>query len=241
MGRGGGGAVRAGLLSRRMTGPWQNFIPAAPAPLGYHGFYPAPMPDGSCLELPLRDRGTHAVAGLIVNQASFTVLRALAAWMTATARKHGAEVVVGLPTLGQSLAPLVAEGLGHTNWVAPGWSRKTWYDEALSVSATSSTSPDPRAMWLDPNLLPRLAGRRVLLVDDVLASGVSAAAGVALLATVGVRPVALSVAMIQGDRWRPLWAEDIPVSAAFATPLFDPHPAGWLPRPETAPHALCRP
>jgi len=224
-----------------MSIPWQSFSHAAPAGAGYRGVYPAPMPDGSWLDLPLRDRRDHAVAGLLVNQASFAVVRALSGWMTAVARRHAAEVVVGLPTLGQTLAPLVAEGLGHTNWVAPGWSRKTWYEEALSVPAASSTSPASRAMWLDPNLLPRLAGRRVLLVDDVLSTGTSAAAGVALLAAVGVRPVALNVAMIQGDRWRAAWPEDIPVCAAFATPIFAPGAEGWLPRPETAPQELCRP
>ena len=55
--------------------------------------------------------------------------------MAEAAARFGAEVVVGMPTLGQVFAPLVAEALGHANWVAPGWSRKRWYEEAAVGAA----------------------------------------------------------------------------------------------------------
>jgi adenine/guanine phosphoribosyltransferase-like PRPP-binding protein len=129
----------------------------------------------------------------------------------------------------------VAQALGHANWVAPGWSRKRWYDEALSVPASSSTAPEARRLWLDPRIVHRLAGRRVLLVDDVISTGSSALAGLALLQGVGVRPVALLVAMAQGDRWRAAWPAGLPVRAAFATPIFTRAPGGWLPQPGSAP------
>lgn len=218
---------------------WQQFD-AATAPTGpFADRYSAAMPDGRALTLPLRDFSTFAVAGFIANQASFPVVRALAGWMTEVARPLGAEVVVGLPTLGQVFAPLIAENLGHANWVAPGWSRKRWYEDRLSVPVHSITSPTERRLWLDPRIQHRLAGRRVLLVDDVISTGASALAGLALLQAAGVRPVALLVAMAQGDRWRAGWPNDISLRAAFATPIFRPSPAGWLPRPGTAPHPLC--
>jgi hypothetical protein len=50
-------------------------------------------------------------------------------------------VVVGLPTLGHVFGPLMAEALGHSNWVAPGYSRKLWYEERLSVPLVSSRRP----------------------------------------------------------------------------------------------------
>jgi adenine/guanine phosphoribosyltransferase-like PRPP-binding protein len=197
--------------------------------------YPAPMPDGARLVLPLRDYGEVAVAGFIANQAAIRVAQRIGGWMADAARDIGAEVVVGMPTLGQVFAPMVADALGHANWVAPGWSRKRWYDDALSVPASSSTAPDARRLWIDPRIVHRLAGRRVLLVDDVISTGSSALAGLALLERAGVRPVALLLAMAQGDRWRAAWPAALPVRAAFATPIFTRAPGGWLPRPGSAP------
>ena len=218
---------------------WQAFTAATGEDGPFTDRYPAPMPDGSRLVLPLRDYGEIAVAGFIANQAAITVAQRIGGWMAEAARDLGAEIVVGLPTLGQVFAPAVAEGLGHANWVAPGWSRKRWYEEALSVPASSSTAPTERRLWLDPRLLPRLAGKRALLVDDVISTGSSALAGVALLDGVGARPVGLLVAMAQGDRWRATWPADIAVRAAFATPIFTRVAGGWLPRPGSAPHGLC--
>jgi adenine/guanine phosphoribosyltransferase-like PRPP-binding protein len=218
---------------------WQAFRPRATPRAAWTSEYEAPMPDGSALALPLRDLGETAVAGFVANQASFAVTRRLSAWMAEVARPLGAEVVVGLPTLGQVFAPPLAEALGHPNWVAPGWSRKRWYEERLSVAARSITSPGERRLWLDPRLLPRLAGRRVLLVDDVISTGASALAGLGLLAAAGVTPVALLVAMAQGDRWRGAWPAGIPVRAVFATPIFHRAPEGWVPIPGSAPADLC--
>jgi adenine/guanine phosphoribosyltransferase-like PRPP-binding protein len=218
---------------------WQSFSPRATPPAAWAETYDAPMPDATVLRLPLRDLGETAVAGFVANQAGFPVLRRLSAWMTDLARAFGAEVVVGLPTLGQVFAPAVAEALGHPNWVAPGWSRKRWYEERLSVAAHSITSPGERRLWLDPRLLPRVAGRRVLLVDDVISTGASARAGLALLAAAGVTPVALLLAMAQGDRWSAAWPAAIPVRAVFATPILARAPSGWLPVPGTARHDVC--
>ncbi|KAA2213457.1 phosphoribosyltransferase [Teichococcus oryzae] len=220
---------------------WQVFRPR-PERAAFADSYPAPMPNGLSLCMPLRGHGQIGVAWLIVNQASFAVHAAITGWMAAAAQPLGAELVVGMPTLGHSLAAPVAEALGHPNWVAPGYSRKPWYDPALSVPTASSITPDARRVWLDPHLLPRLSGKRVLLVDDVISTGSSALAGLALLASAGVQPVGLCVAMAQGHRWREAWPRNIPVAAAFATPLFRPAPdGGWVPDAGTLPTGLMLP
>ncbi len=180
------------------------------------------MPDGRWLHLPIRDIG---VAGLIATQASFPVIRALSGWMAEAARPLGAEAVLGLPTLG----PLVAEALGHPNWVAAGYSRKRWYEEALSVTIHSITTTGERRLWLDPLMLDRLRGKRVLLVDDVVSSGASAQAGLGLLAKAGVVPVGLCVAMVQTRRWAPSWPAEIPVVSVFETPALTRDAQGWWP------------
>ncbi|WP_149536251.1 phosphoribosyltransferase [Siccirubricoccus phaeus] len=219
---------------------WQGFEALAPDGPRQADML-ARMPDGRALRLPLRDYGEIAVGGLIANQASFPVARQLARWMAEATVPFAPEVVVGLPTLGHVFGSLVAETLGHRNWVAPGYSRKLWYEEALSVPLASSTSPGERRMWLDPRLLPRLAGRRVLVVDDVISTGRSALAALALLARAGCMPVAFCVAMAQGDRWRATWPLAMPIVAACATPLFRRSPEGWLPLEATAPRDIAFP
>lgn len=220
---------------------WQHFEPppVAEAPAAA-GDYVARMPDGSGLALPLRDLGQTAVAGLIVNQASFVVVERLAAWMSEIAATVAPQVVTGLPTLGHVLAPLIARHLGHTNWVALGTTHKLWYEDALSVPLASITSRTAgRRLWLDPRLLRRLQGRRVLLVDDVISTGASARAGLALLRQAGAPAAAVIVAMAQGDRWRAGWPDGTPVLAVFASPLFDPAVCGWIARAGTAALDCC--
>jgi adenine/guanine phosphoribosyltransferase-like PRPP-binding protein len=224
---------------------WQDFLGAAsPAPKGsvWPDDFPATMPDGSRLRLPLRDLGERAVAGLIVNQASFVVLDRLVGWLADQFRAEAPDIVVGLPTLGHLVGAGVARALGHANWVAPGTSRKLWYEDALSVPLASITSPDQgRRLWLDPRLVERLRGRRVLLVDDVVSTGASALAALDLLRAIGVTPVALAACMLQGDRWRRVIPESIPVRGVFATPMFRGVMGGWTPIEGTAASACCSP
>ena len=186
------------------------------------------MPDGAVLALPLRDMGATAVAGFIGNQAAFSVVDRLCHWMAEAVAADAPDIVVGLPTLGHVFGQGVARALGHPNWVAPGTTRKLWYEDALSAPVASITAPAPgRRLWLDPRLLPWLAGRRVLLVDDVISTGRSAMAGLALLAAAGMRPVAACVAMAPTESWRQVWPADIPLRSAFKTPLFQRVAEGW--------------
>ncbi|MFN3641599.1 MAG: phosphoribosyltransferase [Gemmobacter sp.] len=203
-------------------GFWQT-VEHGPPPgddaVGYGSLYPGRVGAGwiACPIRVLPGDGTAAVASLILNQASFAVQDTLAAALVAQVAPHTPDVVVGVPTLGLSLAAAVARGLGHGRFVALGTSRKFWYDDRLSVPVTSITSPDAgKRLFLDPRMLPLLDGRRVLLVDDVFSTGRTLRAALALLSIAGVAPVACAAAMVQGEGWR--GASDLPVAAAFATP-----------------------
>jgi adenine/guanine phosphoribosyltransferase-like PRPP-binding protein len=224
-----------------MTSFWQQFEPSADgAGIPVRDRYIARMPDGSGLALPMRDLGELAVAGLISNQASFHVVERIADWLAQAAATQSVDVVAGLPTLGHIFAYLVARRLGHVHWVALGTTRKLWYDEALSVPLASITSPTAgRRLWLDPRVVSRLQGRRVLLVDDVISTGSSARAGLAVLRASGTPAAAMGVAMTQGDRWRADWPSGLPLVAAFATPLFTRAGDGWAPVPGSAALDCC--
>lgn len=217
---------------------WQAIEPPGshPASGPYGDFYAATLPDGRQLRLPIRTLpgdGTHGVAGLIVNQASFVVLDALADHLAARLRPIGADIVVGVPTLGLSLAEGVARRLGHTRLAPLSTSRKFWYSDDLSEPLWSITTPErKRSLYLDPRLLPLLAGRRVVLVDDVASSGRSLVGALRLLRKAGVAPLAVGVAMEQTDKWRAaLAAEDAGwpglVRSVFRSPALRRTEAGW--------------
>lgn len=189
---------------------WQTIEPAGtfdPAPAdGFAEGFPACLPDGSQLLLPIRilpGDGSAAVASLIINQASFAVEDGLAEAMAELARPYAPDVIVGVPTLGLPLANNVARRLGHARMVALGTSRKFWYRDELSAPMSSITSPgQQKIIFLDPRLLPLLEGRRVAVVDDVISSGTSMAAVLTLLEGVGIEPVVIAAAMLQGGKWR---------------------------------------
>ena len=222
---------------------WQRLDREPPPGPPFVDRFAARMPDGRYLVQPLRalpaDRDA-AIASLIATQLSFVVEHALSDWLAQVARRFDPQVVLGLPTLGLIFARPVAERLGHENWVAAGYSRKFWYDDALSEPISSVTSPGAqKLLWLDPKMLGRLRGRRVLLVDDVISTGSSIAAALRLLAKASVTPIAICAAMLQTARWRELLPRDIPIAGVFATPLFRREEAGWVPMPGTCAADAC--
>jgi adenine/guanine phosphoribosyltransferase-like PRPP-binding protein len=224
---------------------WQELSAAIPARFSatppYRFGYPVALPCGRILVLPLRQlpEGDRAVASLIANQASNAVIAVLADHMAAQARALKAEIVVGLPTLGLAFAALVAERLGHQRYVPLGYSRKFWYDDALSEPVSSITSPESgKHLRLDPNLTSLIEGRRVLLVDDAISTGATAVAAMRLLQKAGAELAGMVVAMKQTNRWEAvIAAHPIPIAvrAVYGCPLFLRGDSGWIPIAETQP------
>nr|WP_250809965.1 phosphoribosyltransferase [Neorhizobium tomejilense] len=185
---------------------WQDVHPAGSFDRAgpFSGFFPATLDDGSQIRLPIRPLadGEHALASLIINQASFDVQDALAADLAPKIAAFRPEVIVGLPTLGLTLAAAVARALGHLRYVPLGTSRKFWYDENLSVPLSSITAPEQqKRLYADPRMLPLIKGRRVALIDDVISSGTSIVSGLTLMASLGIEPVVIGAAMLQSERW----------------------------------------
>ena len=171
---------------------WQQVYPPGSFQLEgrYNDRFPATLRDGRQILLPIRPfpDGKRALASLIINQASFAVQDAIAEGLAAELAPLGPEVIIGLPTLGLTVASAVARKLGHARYVPLGTSRKFWYDDDLSIPLSSITSPShSKRLYVDPRMLPLLENSRVALVDDVTSSGVSMAAGIDLLAACGIR------------------------------------------------------
>lgn len=87
-------------------------------------------------------------------------------------------------------------------YVPLGYSRKFWYDERLSVEVSSITSPGlVKRVYLDPNQLPLLYGRRIVIIDDAVSSGNTLKAIWDLLERLGCDIRACGVVMKQGAKW----------------------------------------
>ncbi|QQR38345.1 phosphoribosyltransferase [Devosia rhizoryzae] len=187
---------------------WQTVDPAgshASRAEGWVDSYPVSLPDGRQVLLPIRvlpGDGTAAVASLIINQASFAVEDAISAALAEMLQSFSPDVIIGVPTLGLTLANNVARRLGHPRLVALGTSRKFWYRDELSAPMSSITSPThQKTLFLDPRSLPLLENRRIVVVDDVISSGTSMAAVLHLLSRAGLAPLGIGTAMLQGTRW----------------------------------------
>ncbi|NVN37656.1 phosphoribosyltransferase [Komagataeibacter swingsii] len=199
--------------------------------------YPVPLVDGSTLVLPLRPLpgGEKAIALLMSNQTGFAVEGALVRLLTGMARELAPEVIVGVPTMGLAYARPVAENLGFSDYVALGHSRKFWYDDALSQCLTSSTSPDQaKHLYLDPALVERVRGRRVVVMDDVLNTGRTAAAAIRLMRVAQAQVVGITAVLTEGWAWRAELAHtgpDVPglVHALGHIPMFGRVDGGWRP------------
>lgn len=193
----------------------------------FSGFFPARLDSGEQIRLPIRplSDGQHALASLIINQASFDVQDALAADLAPKIAALRPEVIVGLPTLGLTLAAAVARMLGFARYVPLGTSKKFWYDEELSVPLSSITTPEQqKRLYVDPRMMPLIEGKRVALIDDVISSGTSIISGLTLMTSLGIEPVAIGAAMLQSDRWEqklddlgPQWKGR--VVSCFRTPI----------------------
>ncbi|GAK68665.1 putative phosphoribosyltransferase [Agrobacterium rubi TR3 = NBRC 13261] len=197
-------------------------------------FFPVTLDGGRQIRLPIRPLadGQHALASLIINQASFPVVEALADDLAQKLANFDLDVVVGLPTLGLTLAAEVARRLCHSRYVPLGTSRKFWYLDELSVPMSSITTQQQKRLYIDPRMLPLLEGKRVALVDDVISSGTSIIAGLSLLAASNIEPVVIGAAMLQSDRWREKLADfgahwPGRVQGVFTTPMLKKAGGGW--------------
>ncbi len=211
---------------------------AAGAP--YRDYYPVTLCNGAHLQLPIQPLpgGAEAIALLMSNQTPFEVEKALGDSLSRLAAEFSADVIVGIPTLGLDYARLVARDLGFPHYVALGNSRKFWYSDGLSAPVHSVTSPGAnKRLYLDPMLVERVAGKRTLIVDDVINTGGSAAAAIDVLQKADAHVIGLCVVLIEGDAWKDRLAALSPdwpsrVRGLGRIPIFTHTPDGWIPIPE---------
>lgn len=161
------------------------------------------------------------------------VVDELGIFLTHLVRPYNPDIIIGLPTLGLTLAPIVARELGHKRYIPLGNSKKFWYEEELSTAVVSSiTSPGMRGkrVYLDPHLVPLLRGKRVAIVDDAVSSGSTLCAVWDLVEGICGEVCVCGVGMMQGRAtWERVLGEERAkrVVGVFESPLLRAVDGGW--------------
>ncbi|QDL93773.1 adenine phosphoribosyltransferase [Paroceanicella profunda] len=143
------------------------------------------------------------------------------------------EIIVGPATLGIPVAIETTRSLGLDQYVVLQKSPKLHLADALEQKLTSITSKGEQRLLLDREAIPLVAGRRVVVVDDVVASGGSLKAALDLVRRAGGNVVGAGVILTEAQDWRTMLGPDAGLLVSLAhIPQFAPGPDGaWEPIP----------
>lgn len=144
------------------------------------------------------------------------------------------DVIVGAATLGIPVAIEVSRALGLDDYVVLQKSPKIHLGDALVQTITSITSKGDQKLLLDRQSIPLLAGKRVVVVDDVVASGSSLKGSVELVRKAGGEVVGIGVILTEARDWQDKLGEDKALVHSLAhIPQFNKPSGTWEPIPET--------
>ena len=118
------------------------------------------------------------------------------------------DIIVGAATLGIPVVIEVSRALGLDQYVIAQKSPKIHLADALLQELQSVTSAGKQRLMLDRRAAPLLAGRRVVVVDDVVATGSSLAATLTLVRSAGADVVGAGVILTEGHDWKRTLAAD---------------------------------
>jgi adenine phosphoribosyltransferase len=144
------------------------------------------------------------------------------------------DIVVGAATLGIPVVIEVSRALGLDHYVIAQKSPKIHLADALVQDVQSVTTSAKQRLMLDRRAVPLLAGRRAVVVDDVVATGSSLAATLALVRAAGADIVGAGVILTEGHDWeKALGADARLVHGLGHIPQFALAEGKATPMPET--------
>ena len=133
----------------------------------------------------------------------------------------GVEVIASVATMGIPIAIEVVRALGIDDYLVLQKTPKIHLGDALSEPLRSITTGGTQQLLLDRNRIDVTAGRNVALVDDVISTGASVHAALALLRRAGAHPIAVGVLATEGAAWRDTLGPDAGlVHSLGSLPLF---------------------
>ncbi|MCL4384329.1 phosphoribosyltransferase [Patescibacteria group bacterium] len=192
------------------------------------------------LELPFRPLPDpeQAISLLMTLQSPHSVIHRLSMMLTEQVTDWHPDTIIGIPTLGFPLAWEVSDRLGLPDFVALTNSLKYWQDQSLVTMVESVTSA-PKPICLDPYLVDRVAGRRVVVIDDVANTGISLKKSIDLVSRAKPADVKVALVLTEGHKWQGEleeinfpWRTDL--RALGHIPTFQKtSPGFWKPNPST--------
>ncbi len=141
------------------------------------------------------------------------------------------EVVATNATLGLPVAIEVTRALGLDDYLLLHKTPKIHLEDAFTEPLSSITTDGRQMLRLDRARQQLVAGRRVVLVDDVVSTGGTIAAGCRLLRSAGAELVGIGALLVEGTNWHETLGEDAARVRSLGTlPLFRPEGDGWTER-----------
>lgn len=136
-------------------------------------------------------------------------------------RPFDVEVVASVATMGIPVAVEVSRALELDDYVILQKTPKIHLADALSAPLRSITTGQPQRLLFDRARVDAVRGRNVALIDDVISTGGSVFAALALLREAGAKPVAIGVLATEGDDWRKTIGDDAALVRTLGVlPLF---------------------
>ncbi|MCC9626059.1 hypothetical protein LPB41_30690 [Thalassospira sp. MA62] len=144
------------------------------------------------------------------------------------------DVIVGPATLGIPVAIEVSRALGLDDYVVLQKSPKIHLADAMVQTITSITSNGEQRILLDKRAVPLLEGRRVVVVDDVVASGSSLQGAIDLVRKAGGDVVGAGVILTEAHDWKEVMGKDADLIHSLGhIPQFTKENDQWVPIKET--------
>ena len=142
-------------------------------------------------------------------------------------RGFDVDVVASVATMGIPVAIEITRALGLDDYLIFQKTPKIHLSDAIVEPVRSITTDVPQQLLFDRARVNAVAGKRVALVDDVISTGASIRAALALLRGVGAIPVAIGAVLTETNVWRAALGDDQHlVHALGAIPLFRSGPDG---------------
>jgi len=135
--------------------------------------------------------------------------------LAAVLAPHTPDIVVSAATLGIPVAIEVTRALGLDHYVIAQKAPKFYLRDALTQSVHSIVSHDAQKLMLDRRSLPLVQGKRVAIVDDVVATASSMAALCALVRQAGGNIVKIGVVLTEARRWQTTLGADAALVTGF--------------------------